>query len=228
MNGSFQGGGGDRAPVSAAEPPGFMRATLETVTMAGAGEQQGNRDLTDHLRPFAGLGQGISAFVVGYVVVTGLWFIDAAVAGTYTGFGGLVYGGLERLLASHLGAADALVSDRATAAVPTAAYALVPVLLLGYNGWGIASRYGAQTGRAAAIGGASTAVGYAVAVVGSVAALTLLVESLLGALGVQVVTGGLAYTSPSLRVLLVAGMLYPLVFGGLGGYVSYRWRNRDT
>lgn len=196
--------------------------------MAAARDDRGSGELTDHLRPFAGLGRGISAFLVGYVLVTGLWFVEAAVAGTYTGFGGLVYGGLERLLASHLGAADALVTDRATAAVPIAAYALVPVLILGYNGWGIASRYGAQTGRAAAIGGASTVVGYAVAVAGSVAALTLLVDSLLSALGVEVVTGRLAYTSPSLRVLLVAGMLYPLVFGGLGGYVSYRWRNRDT
>lgn len=117
--------------------------------MAAARDDHGSGNLSDHLRPLAGLGQGISAFVVGYVVVTGLWFVDAAVAGTYTGFGGLVYGGLERLLASHLGAADALVGDRATAAVPIAAYALVPVLLLGYNGWGIASRYGARTGRSA-------------------------------------------------------------------------------
>lgn len=193
--------------------------------MAAALDDPGSPDLTDHLRPIAGLGRGISAFIVGYVVVTGLWFIDGAVGGTFTGFNGLVFGGIDRLLASHFGAADALVTDGATAAVPVAAYAMVPVLLLGYNGWGIANRYGAQTGQAAAVAGASTAVGYAVAVVGSIAALTLLVELILAAFGVQVVTGGLVYIS-SPRVLLVAGLIYPTVFGGLGGYVGYRWRTR--
>lgn len=60
------------------------------------------------------------------------------------------------------------------------------------------------------------------------AGLTILLEALLGALGVPVVTGGLATAGSSPGVLLVAGVLYPVAFGGLGGYVGYRWRNRDA
>lgn len=198
--------------------------------MAAARDGPDGGDLTDHLRPFDGLGQGVSAFILGYLVVTGLWFLDAAVTGGSMDFGGLVYGGLGRLLASHLGTAGGppLATGGSRAAVPAAAYLLVPVVLLGYNGWTIAGRYPTPSGRAAAVAGASTVVGYAAAVLGSVAALTLLLEALLGALGVSVVTGGLGGAVSSPRTFVVAGLLYPLVFGGLGGYAAYRWRHRDA
>ncbi|MDZ7700656.1 MAG: hypothetical protein U5J98_00535 [Halobacteriales archaeon] len=197
--------------------------------MATAHDGHDGGDLTDHLQPFAGLGQGISAFIVGYLAVTALWFVDAAVTGGSMDFGGLVFGGLERLLASHLGVAGGppLTAGSSTG-VPAAAYLLVPVVVLGYNGWTIASRHAAPSARAAAVAGASTVVGYAVAVLGSVAALAFLVDALLGALGVTVVTGALAGAVSSPRTFAVAGVLYPVAFGGLGGYAAYRWRQRDS
>lgn len=197
--------------------------------MAAAGDDPGDGALTDHLEPLAGLGQGISAFIVGYVAVTALWFVDAAVTGRSLDFGGLVFGGLQRLLASHLGVAGGRpLGAGSSAGVPGAVYLLVPVVLLGYNGWTMASRYATPSERAAAVAGASTAVGYSVAVLGSMAALAFLVEALLGLFGVTVVVGAATRTVSSPRTFVVAGLLYPVVFGGLGGYVAYRWGQRDT
>lgn len=183
----------------------------------------------EHVRPIAGLGQGLSAFLVGYVVVGGLLFVEAAVAGTSLSFGGLVTGSLSGLLATHLGAVTGgtFLSNADLLAIPVVVYYLVPVALLGYSGRAIAKRADLPTPQAAVAAGASTTVGYAVGVVFFLPLLSAVLQTLADVLGAPTLAVPVSYAGDFVRVLLVAGLFYPVVFGGLGGYLVFRRRARD-
>lgn len=88
---------------------------------------------------------------------------------------------------------------------------VVPVVILVVAGAVLATRAGVPTPRGGAIVGATLAVGYLAAVV----------------LGLFPTTHGGIAPSP-LRAIVIAGIVYPVVFGAIGGALAGFYRQRAT
>lgn len=183
--------------------------------------------LVDQLNPVAGFGRGISAFLSTYVILIIAWFVEAAFAGAKTGFSGLFDRGLEFTYFAHLGVPGGpLTLDGEPTKVPFIVYALVPAVVLFYHGSRIALRDEIGTLAAAGISGGSVVIGYFIAIAVSRPLLDLLFDLLVEfAPDLGNVQGGYS-TGGWLPLLLFAGVLYPLIAGGLAGSLVYVFRNR--
>lgn len=158
-----------------------------------------------------GVAYGVGAAVLCYACVVLLLAVELTtmsrtVGGTTSV--ALLSGTLGDFYAIHLGATtDLALGVRGVETVPRSVYSLFPPTLLGWSGWQAARTAETPASRvAAALQGASVVVGYLLAVGVS---LVVLVAGFAGVVGVSPV-----------RILLVAGVGYPLVWGGLGGYVA--------
>lgn len=183
--------------------------------------------LVDQLEPVAGFGRGVSAFLSTYVILVIAWFVEAAFAGAKTGFSGLFDRGLEFTHFAHLGVPGGpLTLDGEPTRLPFLVYALVPAVVLFYHGSRIALRDERRTLAAAGVSGGSVVIGYAIAVAASRPLLDLLFDLLVElAPDLGNVQGG--YSAGGwLPLLLFAGVLYPLIAGGLAGCLVYAFGNR--
>lgn len=148
---------------------------------------------------------GVVAAITVYVTTVLLLFVQLLLVSP-DGFGGLTppafaFGTLGDFYGSHLGATTGTDLGVVDGPLPAFLYYTVPVLVLAWAGRGAATD--TRERRVAMVRGASITLGYA-----PVVALGLLFPSL--------VYGSLAGLSP-VRVLLVAGIGYPLCLGALGG-----------
>lgn len=114
---------------------------------------------------------------------------------------------MQFFLNAHIGAVPGQIFAFATAAVPFLGFQVVPVVLLVGAGRRVASVSAGMTTVLAGIRGATVAVGYSLAVVATVI------------LGKALLPGPGAGTQ-FVRVVLVAGLIYPLIFGALGGLTA--------
>lgn len=157
-----------------------------------------------------GLVYGVMAGLGTYVVVVVfLWVHAATLAGTtVAGVGArtFVFGTLGDFFGAHLGATDGVVLGVVgMGTIPAPVYYLVPPLSLFVCGR-LCARSAGET-EEAFLQGATVTLGYLLVVATLLAALFGLVEFELVGL------------SP-VRVLLIAGFVYPVVFGGLGGHTT--------
>lgn len=120
-----------------------------------------------------------------------------------------LFGTLGDFYGSHVGSVDGFAFGvRGVDALPMSLYYLVPPALLLFCGRQCANTSPAvASDRDSVLQGASIALGYGSIVVVSLGAFAGVTE--LWAVGINPV-----------RVALVAGVVYPLVFGGLGGYTT--------
>jgi hypothetical protein len=144
--------------------------------------------------------------VVGYAgnLVYSSHFVDSEVeAGTIVGSSSETYQLLEE------GVTD----------LPELAYYAVPILVLVAAGVGLARAAGARDPAVGAIAGALTAIGYVVLTVAGTYVFELQEPMTFG--GQQF---GTATTTPTLSAMtvLVMGLLYPIVFGAIGGAIGTR------
>lgn len=116
------------------------------------------------------------------------------------------FGTLGDFFGSHLGVTDGVVLGVAgVGAVPALVYYLVPPLLLVACGRRCVTATTTDTDREMFLRGASVALGYGTVVVLLLAVLLTAID--FGIVGLDPV-----------RAVLLAGIVYPVVFGGLGGY----------
>ncbi len=120
-------------------------------------------------------------------------------------------GTLGDFFGSHVGVTDGVVLGVAgVGIVPAPVYYLVPPLLLAICGRLCASGTTASTNQEAFLQGAGVTLGYG------------LVVALLLALLFRTVEFAPVGLEP-LNAALLAGVVYPVVFGGLGGYTTRLW-----
>jgi hypothetical protein len=151
-------------------------------------------------------GLGTYAVVALFLGVHVLTTPNTTVAGV--GARALLSGTLGDFFGSHLGVTEGVVLGVAgVGTVPVVMYYLAPPLLLVYCGRLCAAGTPAATDQEAFLQGASVALGYSLVVGLSLVALYSRVEVAL--VGVD----------PA-RVALLGGLVYPLVFGGIGGYTT--------
>lgn len=183
--------------------------------------------LLDHISPISGFGRGISAFLATYVILLIAWFVEAAFATAKTNFLGLLHRGLEFTYIAHFGVPGGpLVLNGQPTIVPFVVYSLVPAVILFYHGSRIAMQNELPSLVAAFISGASVVTGYVLAIAFSMPALTWLAGVLFDIMpGLPAPQGGY-YAGGWLPLVLFAGLLYPLVCGGLAGGLVHRWRHR--
>ncbi len=179
---------------------------------------------------------GIGAFVVGMVLTTGLVVVDGALDDTATdtaadtggtadepGFMtvvGWVYFGAQfvdiemswALGTESLNLLDELSAD---ASIPTVVYYLVPVVSLVGAGRLLAKKTlpAGTTPEAGAKMGAYVTVGYLVAVFFATQLFTWSITEDGTTASVEA-----AFT----EALLVSGLIYPILFGAIGGYLAFR------
>lgn len=151
----------------------------------------------------------VAAF--GVYVVTVLFLTIEVFAMAGSGLGGVgtksfLLGTLGDSYGAHLGVAGSVSPGVAgVGVVPTPVYALVPPPLLVWAGRACATETASRSALSATRRGAAITLGYG----GTVAA----------GLGVLAVTADFAPLSiDPVGTVLVVGFVYPLVFGGLGGY----------
>ncbi len=171
---------------------------------------------------------GLASFVVGYIVtlvVVALGESDDISENLVEAAGWIYYnaqfanlqvtasaGGGSRTASFNYLTDSTLFSESVDAvSVPTVVYHLIPILVLVAAGVALANYVGARELSDGAIGGAMLAVG-------------TVLPALLGTVIFSVETAGFGFTvtqSPALvpGVLLV-GLLYPAVFGAIGGIIS--------
>lgn len=171
---------------------------------------------------------GFASFVVGYIVtlvVVALGESDDISENLVEAAGWIYYnaqfanlqvtasaGGGSRTSSFNYLTDSTLFSESVDAvSVPTVVYHLIPILVLVAAGVALANYVGARELSDGAIGGAMLAVG-------------TVLPALLGTVIFSVETAGFGFTvtqSPALvpGVLLV-GLLYPAVFGAIGGIIS--------
>lgn len=165
------------------------------------------REYRDVLRPVVyGIGAAFGTYLVG-VLLLGIQIARLAPGTT----GGLesrafLFGTFGDFFAVHYGAAAIEPGVAQTGGVTAVAYGALPAAILCWAGWQAAAA-SATSGRTAVLTGAAVTVGY-VATVGAALAFAWLV-----------VEGGLVRIDP-VRVLLIAGVAYPLICGSLGGYLA--------
>lgn len=169
--------------------------------------------LQSHISPVSMFLYGAGAAVITYVCVVVLLAIEllSIENGMFAGMSqrAFVFGTLGDFYGSHLGAGiDASLGVANVGWMPTFVYYLFPVAILVYAGRRCATASpSAETATVALLQGASIVLGYVVFVLVSLAFLALLTP--LGPLGFR-----------PWQVVLVAGVLYPVVFGALGGYTT--------
>lgn len=150
---------------------------------------------------------------VGTYVAAVLFLGVHVVAMANTTIGGVgarafLFGTLGDFFGSHLGVTDGVVLGVAgVGTVPVVVYYLVPVLLLGWCGRQCAASTTAASDQEAFLQGASVVAGYVLVVALALAVLYAVADFPLVAVD-------------PLRSVLLAGLVYPLVFGGLGGYTT--------
>jgi hypothetical protein len=181
----------------------------------GVGRYDRNRDSRAERRPVplrAAAGYGVLAGLGTYAMVAlflGVHVLampNTTVAGV--GANALLSGVLGDFFGSHVGVTDGVVLGVAgVGTVPLVVYYLVPPSLLVCCGWFSASGTTARTEQEAFLQGAGVALGYSLVVGLSLVAMYSRVEFAL--VGVDPV-----------RVALLGGLVYPLVFGGIGGYTT--------
>lgn len=139
----------------------------------------------------------------GFLVVHVLSMPELSLAGL--GFRTVILSSFGDFFGSHVGVTDGVVLGVArVGTVPAPVYVLVPPLLLGWCGRACTRSVPVGTSQEAFLAGAGVAVGYA-PVVG------LFLTALLG-----IADFGIAGLDP-VRAFLLAGVGFPLFFGGLGG-----------
>lgn len=158
---------------------------------------------------------GSAAGLATYAVVV-LFLLAEILAMAHGGLGGVggrsfLFGTLGDFYGSHVGLAGSVaLGIRAVGAVPDALYYLVAPALLVWGGRLAAARTDPQSDRDAAVTGARIVAGYLVAVIVGLAVL-------------GVAAGFELLAVDPLRAVVVAGLVYPLVFGTLGGYSVRVW-----
>lgn len=163
------------------------------------------------------LGYGLFAGVGTYAAVVLLLTIQVATltTGTVGGVGtrSFAFGTLGDFYGSHLGVVSGVeLGVASVGTVPPFVYYLVSPVLLTWAGRRCAVTTGAKDVQEAILQGASVTAGYAMVVFFGLSILG-------GAAGFELVG-----VDP-LRTALVAGLLYPIVFGGLGGYTTRATRD---
>ncbi|WP_252697935.1 transporter permease [Natronosalvus vescus] len=179
---------------------------------------------------------GIGAFVVGMVLFTGLIFVEGAIGddlsedpsdetaeddepGVATLVGWLYFGGqfvdIEMSWALGTESMNLLDETSADLTIPTVVYYLVPVLVLIAAGYKLASQTLAEgsTPEEGAKIGATIAAGYMVAVVFATQIFTWSIQD-----GSTTGSVNVAFT----EAILISGLMYPLLFGAIGGYLVFR------
>lgn len=152
----------------------------------------------------AGLGTYVA--VVLFLGLHVLSMANATIGGV--GARAFLFGTLGDFFGSHLGVTDGVVLGVAgVGTVPGPVYYLVPPLLLAWCGRRCALATTASTDQEAFLQGASVVLGYCLVV--SIALAVLYGAAEFPLLGLN-----------PLGALLLAGLVYPLVFGGLGGYTT--------
>jgi hypothetical protein len=179
----------------------------EDKTSIPADETSGNRT-------FVSLGTAIRYGVLaglgtyGAVVVFLAIHVFVLPASTLSGVGIrlFAYGTLGDFLGTHYATTSGVVLGGAGAGtVPVALYYLAPLLSLGVCGHLCAATTTAETTDETVLNGAAIALGYALVVCLCLWCIYVVVP--IPPLGLD-----------PLRAVLVAGVVYPLVFGGLGGF----------
>lgn len=182
-------------------------------------------ELRTGLRPLGGLVYGVVAYVVGFVTTVALFAWAVAQKGGVTlgdvTAGGTIEGSVQSVLAV-LGwlffSVHGVAIQRQTGGETTlldifgslridqpVLFRLVPAVLLFLAGFVVAHRVsGTLSLPASVLAGASVVVGYGLFVV-------------LGTFAFAVEHGGVSYHPVQSSALLLAGLTYPLVSGGLGG-----------
>lgn len=177
---------------------------------------------------------GALAFVVGYVCTFVLYQLDdgftiqeADDVGTFEMVGLVFYSGHFaeiRTTVEFDGQTESETFDlfsEASTDLPELVYHLVPVLLLVGAGYLIVNNVNVWEGTEAALSGATVVVGYLpLAVIGSFLFSTSVTDDAVGEM-VDV------SASPELvSSILLVGLLFPLLFGALGGFLSF-FRNEN-
>lgn len=172
--------------------------------------------VTTHIDTSGGVGRGLLVFLMLYVTMFVVFVIQAT-----SGAGGIgVPGGiwvavilpLSFLFSSHLGATALGVGEAASLfAIPVVIYYLLPAVLLARGGFILARKRGGPDRTRNVVVGASIVFGYAVGLVLGLVALALLFGPAIA-----------QFSGHLLRLVVVAGIAYPVIFGGLGGYLAFR------
>lgn len=177
--------------------------------------ESADREETHAIPLRAGVVYGVLAALATYVAVV-LFLGVHVVAMAHTTLGGVgphafFFGTLGDFFGSHVGVTDGVVLGVAgVGAVPALVYYLVPPLLLVVCGRRCVTVTTTDGDREVFLRGASVALGYGTVVVLALAVLFGAVE--FGIVGLDPV-----------RAVLLAGIVYPVVFGGLGGYTTRLW-----
>jgi hypothetical protein len=197
------------------------------MSTSGTAIERVGADLRVGVRPLGGLVYGVVAYAVGFVVTVALFAWAVAQEGGVTlgdvTAGGTIEGSAQSFLAvlgwlfftSHgvavrrtTGSETAVVDVFGALRIENAlVFHLVPAVLLGLAGFVVAHRAtGELSVVSSTLAGASVVVGYG-----------LLVAA--GAVAFVVESGGATYRPAPVGALLLAGLAYPVVCGGLGGLV---------
>lgn len=184
------------------------RPQEETPTSGGALTQQSEGTGTVSVR--AGVRYGALAGFATYATAVVFLAIHvfsldgATVAGI--GLRPFVIGTFGDFFGTHYGVTDGVVLGGAGAGtIPVYVYHLIPVVSLSLSGRVCASSADPNSGETAFLSGAAVSAGYGVVVVTLLGILFTTVEVPLFGLNL-------------VRAFLLAGIVYPVVCGGLGGY----------
>lgn len=179
--------------------------------MGGADDTSGGRGLqgaVDQVAWSRGFGYGFVAGLVGLIASEVLLFVDFAMisSGPYASVsqGAIVTRGIGMFWASHLGAFPQRLVLRTSMPIPLSVFYLIPLVVLVWAGRRSASGVGDATSEGAALQGASIAAGYVLIVLVSV----FLIEA--------VITFSSVAERLWPRIVVMAGIVYPVVLGGVG------------
>lgn len=206
-----------------------QRSERRTV---GTGDRQ-TESLIDRIPWKQALLFGVGAFVVGMVLMTGLIVVEGALDDTpadadtgdaedepgFTTLVGWLYFGSQFVdveLSWALGTESMNYLEEASTelSIPTLVYRLVPIVALVGGGRLLAEKTlpATATAEEGAKRGATLAAGYLLAVVFGSQLFTWSVDD-----GDATASMGVEFT----EALLVSGLVYPLLFGAIGGYLVF-------
>lgn len=184
-----------------------------------------NGSLVDRVPFVQSVVAGFIAWLATYLVIAIMVVVGEDTDDVVGYAGNLVYN--AHFVDSNVEAATAAGSDSDTyqlveegvTELPELAYYAVPILVLVAVGVGLARAVGARDPAVGAIAGALTAVGYAVLTVAGTYVFEFSEPVTFG--GFQ---WGSATVTPTLgpMTVLVMGLLYPIVFGAVGGAIGTR------
>lgn len=170
--------------------------------------------IASHITIWGGLSHGLGRFVLAYIIMFVFFLVEMGSSGGTLGGGSglaLVVLPLSFLFSSHLGAtAMGFGGAGAFLQIPVYVYYLVPVVLLVWSGYVLARQVDAPSAGARVAAGASVTVGYLAGVVLTIVLLSTLPGS-----------GTAQYSRQLTQLVVVAGIAYPLAFGGAGGALAH-------